>query len=121
DRFKFINCKVSLKYPVNDNKNTVGFNWESPVAKNDISYDTLPEFTFQNCFVEYLNPVYIERLIDKTSNNGDVSTYAGGKARINIINLTNSLKNRATVIKSRTGKPSYSIQKTRVDSTFLPK
>jgi hypothetical protein len=119
DQFNFIHCKVSLKSLQKDSKNNVGFNWESPVAKNDSTYSRLPEFNFQNCHVEYMKPIFMERLVDKSNNNGDVSTYAGGRANINISNFSNSLKKHGTVIKARTGRPTYSIQKTAVDPGIL--
>ncbi|CAG5006494.1 hypothetical protein DYBT9275_03830 [Dyadobacter sp. CECT 9275] len=118
DRFDFSNCKVSLR-PLNSKSlNSVGFNWESPVAKNSDNYEKLPLFNFTDCYVEYLKPVNYAQLTDNANNNGDISTYAGGKAQISISGLSNSLTNHPTVIKARTGKPIYFIKGTKLDTQF---
>jgi len=121
DQFDFRNCKVSLIQLSTRALNNMGFMWESPITVKAVSYKKLPTFNYKNCYVHYEEPVNSTHLFDRNNNNGDISTYTGGKANINVVNLRNSLRTGNTIIKARRGSPTYNLKRTKADPRFIKK
>ncbi|WP_162818017.1 glycosyl hydrolase family 28-related protein [Niabella yanshanensis] len=117
DQFYFNNCNITLKPITSSALNSAGFMWESPVTVKSPG-NTLPLFSYKNCYIQYEANVDIEKVIDMKNNNGDISTYSGGKARVEVDNVKNSLKGEETIIKARRGQPVYRIANTKVFSRF---
>lgn len=118
DIFTFDRCSVQLTRLTDKSLNKIGFMWESAVNNKSVVHE-LPIFNFNDCFVSYREIDDINYLLSTANNNGDISTHSGGKAKINILNLRNSLDTEKVIIKARTGNPTYTIHDTQAETKFL--
>ena len=107
DKFEFKNCEVQMRKISSKGLNYIGFMWESPVSKVHKNYKELPVFIYSNVKVIYDKKEELDVIMNLKSNNGDISTYSGGKAKIIIRGFTNSLTGNKPILKARRGEPQY--------------
>lgn len=107
DKFEFENCEVHLKKISAGALNNVGFMWESPITKENKRYKSLPTFSYSNSKIVYDKAEELNAVRNSKANNGDISTYSGGKARVIIRGMTNSLTGDKLILKARRGNPQY--------------
>jgi len=121
DIFIYNKCRVSLNPISQKAKNSAGFMWESPSTTNKPKTSSIPIFTYNNCFVAYQGnkQTILQRINNKANNNGDISTYSGGRAKIVVNNFNNSLQGENVKIKAIRGKPIYDIKNTDIDKNFI--
>lgn len=107
DTFIFENCEAYMKKIPAGALNNIGFMWESPVSKDKKVYKTLPTFSYLNSKVFYDKDEQLQSIKNSQANNGDISTYTGGKAKIIIKGMTNSITGDNLILKARRGEPQY--------------
>lgn len=107
DTFEFDDCEAYMNKIPNGSLNNIGFMWESPVSKQNKGYTTLPIFIYSRSKIFYNKNEKTSALTDSKSNSGDISTYTGGRAKIVIQDVSNSLTNTDLFLKSRRGNPQY--------------